>query len=253
TNNTNDVSIMNYKAIYNKHRLFEKLLDYAMKSYHGGKIESYVLGYIKECKIIDISSAYPYAFTQLPKLTNRVIERGGEFVKDVINNYFYAFIRCNIYIKNPNFIHPIIVKNPIAYSNISPYGYIQNVIITKIEYDYLMKNDIPVKIIDAILIEHENEYPYYELMHSLFNKRLEYMKSNPSLADLYKTISNSQYGIKYELTDEYRENENGEIEWLGYRAGDFFNPIEASYITAIIRTYLSEVSYNIVLDGGEVF
>src|SRR5690606_32216735 len=46
-----DVSIMNFKAIYNKHHLFNKLLDYAMRSYHGGKIESYVLGYIKSCKI----------------------------------------------------------------------------------------------------------------------------------------------------------------------------------------------------------
>src|SRR5690606_12139625 len=134
---TIDVSIMNFKAIYNKHRLFDKLLDYAMKSYHGGKIESYVLGYIKKAKVIDISSAYPFAFTQLPKLTNRVIERGGEFVKDVIDNYYYAFIRCNVYIKDPDFIHPIIVRNPIAYSNLSPYGYIQDVIITKLEYDYL--------------------------------------------------------------------------------------------------------------------
>lgn len=250
---TIDVSIMNFKAIYNKHRLFNKLLDYSMKAYHGGKIESYVLGYIKSAKVIDISSAYPFAFTQLPKLTNKVTEVGGDFVKGVIDNYYYAFIRCNIYIKNPEFIHPVIVKNPIAYSNISPFGHIQDVIITKIEYDYLIKNNIPVEILDAILIEHENEYPYHDLMHFLFNSRLEYMKTNPSLADLYKTISNSQYGIKYELTDIYKENENGEIEWLGYRAGDFFNPIEASYITALIRTYLSEVSYNIILNGGEVY
>lgn len=248
-----DVSIMNYKTIYNKHPLFNKLLDYSMQAYHGGKIESYVLGYIKKAKVIDISSAYPYAFSLLPKLTNNVIQVGGSFVEKVIDNYYYAFIRCNIYIKNPNFIHPIIVKNPIAYSNISPFGYIQNVIITKVEYDYLIKNNIPVTIIDALLIEHENEKPYYDLMHLLFNKRLEYMKSNLSLADLYKLISNSQYGIKYELTDIYKENDDGEIEWRGYRAGDFFNPIEASYITAIIRTYLSEVSYNIIQNGGEVF
>ena len=39
----------------------------------------------------------------------------------------------------------------------------------------------------------------------------------------------------------------------GYRAGDFFNPVIASYITAFIRTYLSEVSYNIIKNGGEVY
>lgn len=250
---TINISIMNFKAIFNRHRLFDKLLDYSMKAYHGGKIESYVLGYIEKAKVIDISSAYPYAFTLLPKLTNKVIQEKGKFVKKVIDNYYYAFIRCNIYIKDPDFIHPILVKNPVAYSNVSPYGHIKNVIITKVEYDYLIRNNIPIEILDVILIEHENEYPYKNLMHTLFNKRLEYMKSNPSMADLYKTISNSQYGIKYELTDIYEENESGEIEWLGYRAGDFFNPIEASYITAIIRTYLSQVSYNIIKNGGEVY
>src|SRR5690606_9888213 len=159
----------------------------------------------------------------------------------------------NIYIKNPNFIHPIIIKNPLAHSNISPYGHIKNVIITKVEYDYLKMNNIPIEIIDAILIEHKNEYPYHDLMHFLFNSRLKYIKDNPSLADLYKLISNSQYGIKYELTDVYKENADGEIEWLGYRAGDLFNPIEASYITSIIRTYLSEISYNRILNGGEIY
>lgn len=248
-----DVSIMNFKAIYNKHRLFNKLLYYSMKSYHGGKIESYILGYIKKAKVIDISSAYPYAFSLLPKLTNKIIQVGGNFVKKVIDKYFYAFIRCNIYIKNSDFIHPIIIKNPIAYSNISPYGHLKDVIITKIEYDYLIKNNIPVKIINAILIEHENEYPYHDLVHFLFNNRLKKMKKNPSLAELFKTISNSLYGIKYELTDIYKENDKSEIEWLGYRAGDFFNPIEASYITAIIRTYLSKVSYDIIKNGGEIY
>ena len=69
---------------------------------------------------------------------------------------------------------------------------------------------------------------------------------------MFKTIINSLYGITFELTDVFKENE-GEICWEGYRAGDFFNPIIASYITAFIRTYLSEVSYDIVKNGGEVY
>ena len=69
---------------------------------------------------------------------------------------------------------------------------------------------------------------------------------------MFKTIINSLYGITYELTDVYEEDTN-DIKWVGYRAGDFFNPIIASYITATIRTYLSEVSYNIIKNKGEVF
>ena len=51
---TINISIMNFKAIFNRHRLFDKLLNYSMKAYHGGKIESYVLGYIEKAKVIDI-------------------------------------------------------------------------------------------------------------------------------------------------------------------------------------------------------
>jgi len=60
------------------------------------------------------------------------------------------------------------------------------------------------------------------------------------------------YGITYELTDMYSDIDD-KIEWLGYRAGDYFNPVIASYITAFTRTYLSDVSHNIRLNGGEIF
>ena len=78
-----------------------------MRSYHGGKIESYVLGFIKKAKIIDITSAYPYALSKLPKLTKKV-----QYHKELyyLINFYYAFIRCDIIIDNENFIHPVIVK-----------------------------------------------------------------------------------------------------------------------------------------------
>ena len=107
-----------------------------MNSYHGGKIESYVLGYIDKAKIIDISSAYPYAKSLLPKITGKVFI--SDKVED-ISKYFYVFIKCDIDIKNKDLIHPIIVKNPINSTNISPYGYLENITITKVEYDYLIK------------------------------------------------------------------------------------------------------------------
>src|SRR5690606_28141033 len=90
------------------------------------------------------------------------------------------------------------------------------------------------------------------LVNYLFNNRLKYSKTNKSVSEMFKTIINSLYGITFELTDVYKEKED-EIYWEGYRAGDFFNPVIASYITAFIRTYLSEVSYNIVQNGGEVY
>src|SRR5690606_35393137 len=136
-------------------------------------------------------------------------------------------------------------------SNISPYGYMKS-IITKIEYDYMIKKGCDIKVIDFIAIEHENEYPYKKIVDELFLNRMKTKKTNISLSMMYKTILNSLYGITFELTDMYEEI-NNVITWKGYRAGDYFNPVIASYITALTRTYLSDVSHDIILNGGEVF
>ena len=244
------VKDLQYRSMFSKSVYFNELLDYSMRSYHGGKIESYVLGYIKKAKIIDITSAYPYALSKMPKLTNKIHYHAGT---KFLNDFYYAFIKCDIIINNENFIHPVIVKNPINHSNISPYGYIENVVITKMEYDYLLENGINVIVKDYYGIEHiDNIYPYKNLVFHLFENRLKYRESNISVSEMFKTIINSLYGITFELTDVFKESDD-DIYWTGYRAGDFFNPVIASYITAYIRTYLSRVSYNIVKNGGEVF
>jgi len=168
-----------------------------------------------------------------------------------LDKYFYAFIHCEIDIKDRELIHPVIVENPINKSNISPYGFIDTTI-TKIEYDYLIKKGCDVKVIDFYAVEHEDSYPYKPIVDNLFNERMRYKKSNSSLSQMYKIILNSMYGITYELTDMYSDIDD-KIEWLGYRGGDYFNPVIASYITAFTRTYLSDVSHNIKQNGGEIF
>lgn len=237
---------LNFFSLF-KNKYSEGLLDYSMRSYHGGKIESYILGYIPKAKVIDITSAYPYAMSLLPKPTNKIIKSCSS---TLLARYFYAFIHVHINIKDKDLIHPVIVENPINKSNISPYGYMDTYI-TKIEYDYLRKKGVEINVIDYYAIEHKNEYPYKDIIDTLFNERLRYEKSNPSLSQMYKIILNSMYGITYELTDEYTEIDD-KIEWIGYRSGDYFNPVVASYITSFTRTYLSDVSHNIRLNGGEI-
>src|SRR5690554_1907811 len=244
------VKDLQFKSIFNKSKYFNELLDYSMRSYHGGKIESYVLGYIKKANISDETAAYPYALSKLPKLTKKVHYHIGTTLLD---NFYYAFIRCDIIINDENFIHPVIVKNPINNANISSYGYIENVIITKIEYDYLIDNGIEIIVKDYYGIEHiDGVFPYKKLVYHLFGNRIKYNQSNMSVSEMFKVIINSLYGLNFELTDIYEESED-DIYWKGYRAGDFFNPVIASYITAFTRTYISKVSYNIIKNGGEVF
>src|SRR5690606_14467752 len=62
----------------------------------------------------------------------------------------------------------------------------------------------------------------------------------------------SLYGITYELTPIYELTDN-DIEKTGLRAGDFFNPVIASYITAKTRCLLSSASMAIIENGGEIY
>src|SRR5690606_41432597 len=78
-------------------------------------------------------------------------------------------------------------------------------------------------------------------------------RSSDLLADLTKTIINSLYGITYELTPIYEISDDEDIQKTGLRAGDFFNPIFASYITAKTRCLLSDASMNIIENGGKIY
>ncbi len=246
---------INFHHFYKDNPFFEELLDYAMKAYHGGKIDSYILGYVKTAKVTDISSAYPSVIARLPELTDKVYYKIGN---NDLDKFYYAFIRCDIYIPKSDFIHPLIVQSPIAPVNISPQGYLEDIIITKPEYDYIIryakKYNIKIKVKDYIAIEHKNIPMFGHLIKDLFNKRLAYdREGNKALADLTKLIINSLYGITYELTPLYDLDDDDDIEKIGLRAGDFFNPIIASYITAKTRCLLSSASMDIIENGGKIY
>lgn len=249
--NPYEISFYNF---YKDNPYYEILLEYAMKSYHGGKIDSYVIGYIGNAYIADITSAYPSVISELPELTQIVIH---DTDTKKLDNFYYAFIRCNIFIPKSNFIHPLIVQSPISPTNISPQGHLKNIIITKPEYDYIMKYkdkyNLKIDVLDYIAIEHNDKCIYKNLIYDLFEKRLKYKNDgNNALADLVKTIINSLYGITYELTPIY-ELIDDDILKTGLRAGDFFNPIFASYITAKTRCLLSDASMNIIENGGKIY
>lgn len=245
---------VSFHSYYKNHPYYDKLLDYAMKSYHGGKIDSYVIGYVGDSYIADITSAYPSVIATLPEVTQIITHNTGN---NGLDNYYYAFIRCNVYIPKSEFIHPLVIQSPISPVNISPLGYLKDIIITKPEYDYIMKYkdkyNIEIEVIDYIAIEHNDKYIFKNLIYDLFDKRLKYKNDgNNALADLVKTIINSLYGITYELTPIY-ELVDDDIQKTGLRAGDFFNPIFASYITAKTRCLLSDASMNIIENGGKIY
>lgn len=255
TNPEIDPYKLNFYHFFKDNPYYNKLLDYAMKSYHGGKIDSYVIGYVGDAYVVDITSAYPSVIAELPELTQNVIYKIG---KEGLEKFYYAFIRCNIYVPKSEFIHPLIVQSPLSPVNISPQGFMKNIVITKPEYDYLLKYknkyNLKIDVIDYIAIEHNDKYIFRNLVYDLFEKRLIYKnEGNNALADLTKTIINSLYGITYELTPIYEISDDEDIQKTGLRAGDFFNPIFASYITAKTRCLLSDASMNIIENGGKIY
>src|SRR5690606_9802051 len=86
---------INFYHMYKDNPYYDKLLDYAMQSYHGGKIDSYVIGYVGDAYVADITSAYPSVISELPELTQNVKYITGD---SGLENYYYAFVRCNVYI-----------------------------------------------------------------------------------------------------------------------------------------------------------
>ncbi|HHX78379.1 MAG TPA: hypothetical protein GX695_01325, partial [Acholeplasmataceae bacterium] len=236
--------------------LHKKLLDYSMRAYHGGKIDSYVIGYTKKAYIIDITSAYPSALYNLKGFDDILIDYKKSIDFDV-DYYDYLFIKCNLNIKNENLSTPFIIENPLNNaSNLSPYGHLQNIVITKYEYEFILQNkeDIEIDIIDLIGIKCYGDYSIYRyIIDKLFNLRLQYKNQNMNtISNLLKLIINSLYGINYELTDTYNMNENEKLVNIGYRSGDFFNPIIASHITSKTRTEISNMNNIITKRGGKV-
>lgn len=235
------------KSNYNKWFL---LLDYSMKSYFGGKIDSYVIGSVGSANVIDITSAYPWALTELKEIDNTEIYVSNDI--NELNKFFYAFIECDIIDIPDNLYHSIIVPSPLSHANITPSGYIERAIITKLEYDFLIENNVEVKLHRFVAVGHKEKYPYKDLINTLFNDRIKNIRNgNVIIANLIKTILNSLYGITYELTPLY-EYVNGDIKKVGLRAGDYFNPIIASYITAMVRVKLSKADNLIQSQGGEI-
>ncbi len=229
------------------------LLDYAMKAYHGGKIDSYILGYTPEANIVDISSAYPSILKDLESLVkSKIIYNKG---KPDSLDYAYMFVKCNLHIKknSDELSTPYIIKNPFNnMSNVNPYGYIKDIVITKFEYDFVLQHskDIDIEYIDYYAITKTDEKLIYNpIILELYKLRLEAIKNGkPSIDNLLKTIINSLYGITYELTPLY----DNDIKNIGFRAGDFFNPIIASHITGGTRTKLSEMNNHIINRGGSI-
>ncbi len=204
---------------------------FAYYSYHGGRFEVIKRGNLGYCTLIDINSAYPHAIANLPDIRKGKWKKTNEFNEEALIGFYLAHI-----IVKPEDITPL----PLTFKNgtkIFPCGEW----ITYITHAELkaFKKEIKFEILDGWEFHSpEPEYPFREEILKLYKWRKSIPKDNP-VNLLIKIIMNSLYGSFYELT---------KIPNKGYLMGHLFNPVYASYITALTRIQLfkkaREIGFN---------
>lgn len=201
-----------------------ELLDYAIKSYNGGKFEvtEKGTGYFYE---YDIVSAYPYEIANLIDISDARVEKSKKYCKDAI----YGFVRVAVNI-------PFEVYSPVAWRrnmvNIYPVGSYERVI-TKNEYEYLLRQGVDVTIRDAWwLIKQGTVKPYHHEVLKLMEWKDKFKREGKKMD--YHTVKiflNSFYGKMVQL-----------IAYQGkWKASTSWNPIYGSVITANCRIRISEL------------
>ena len=208
-------------------RYWEKsryVLDYAMRSYNGGKFEvtEKKKGYLYE---YDIVSAYPNEIKNLVDITKARVTRSKKYSASAV----YAFI--DVVMKLPVEIYsPVALKYGTL--NVYPVGEIHKTI-TKTEYEYLLEQGADITINDAVWLHvDKKEYPYREAIERLVAKKQEIKKDGDPLD--YHTIKiflNSLYGKFVQLIEK-------EDHW---QAGTSWNPVYGSIICANVRTRISKL------------
>lgn len=201
-----------------------RVLDYAMQSYNGGKFEvtrkgmSYLYEY-------DIVSAYPHSIANLVDLHHCGVAWSKKYQDDAV----YAFLECKLKI-------PLELPSPVAVKrgslNTYPAGEFTK-IITKQEYDYLVKYGADVTILSACwIIPDRLEYLYRDEVNRIVKLKQEQKGKSKLGYHTAKILLNSLYGKFVQLV------EMPDGKW---RAGSSWNPIYGSVITAETRVHISDM------------
>ena len=220
-----------------------RILQAALNSYHAGHIEACKLGIFKNIVNYDINSAYP-SFTAVLYDTTGVYRHNYEYEPDTA----YSFYLVQLEYENDN-LSPLWAS--ISNKNYHVNGNIE-IWITQPEMEFFMNHGFDVKIKEAhhILKSEDHEQPFKELIHNLYEKRLEAKKRGDPIQLTYKIILNSIYGVtinvvnKQEISDEETDdfivNEDGNLVFYKktYKASNMYNPLFATYITAQTRAKL---------------
>lgn len=219
-----------------------QVIDSALKAYHAGHIETCRLGLFKNIHNYDIKSAYPSFIAEL-------YETNGEYVhsKEYEPDSAYSFYEITVDYDNDHLSPLWYLKNNRNYHATGKFS----LWVTQSEIEYLMNEGYDTKITDAyhIMKDAYTEQPFYNIIHDLYNKRLEAKDASDEIELVYKIILNSIYGVTlnavhkkiladYE-TDLY-EVRDGQLYFFEsqYKATNMYNPVYGADITARTRSQI---------------
>ena len=219
------------------------LIQTALNAYHAGHIEACKLGIFKNIYNYDLNSAYP-SFTADLYDTSGVFKHNQEYEPDTA--YSFYLIGIDYYDKN---LTPIWINS--HQKNYHVNGNL-DIWVTQPELEFFMAKGFDYKIKKAyhLLKRKNHDQPFNDLVHYLYEKRLEAKKDNNPIQQTYKIILNSIYGVtintisKNEIseveTNDFRINKNGEIVFYKetFKATNMYNPLFGAYITAQTRIKL---------------
>ena len=218
------------------------MLDAALKAFHAGHIETCRLGTFKNITNLDINSAYPSFIAQLYE-TSGNFTHNREYEPDTA----YSFYLIDLDFQN-EFLSPVWYQK--SNGNYHVNGKCETWV-TQSELEYFMSNDYHLKIIKAYHIKKNQftEQPFEYLVKDLYEARLEAKSRDDDIQSVYKVILNSIYGVtlnainikqlsEYE-TDLYDVIDGKLIFYESkYVAGNMYNPVFGTYITANTRMKL---------------
>jgi len=195
------------------------VIEYAYKSYYGGRFELLQKGFFEQVYSYDIKSAYPAQIAGLIDFSH------GEWKKTSALNpdCEYGFYLCDIDCLEAYF-SPF--RQQIGLLNIYPNGRFRQYM-CKQEIDFILDNfeNIRIKILSGYEFHPKDYYhPYREEINKLYDWKER--ENDPDIKYCVKIILNSLYGKTIQVVGD--DN----------RTGKLFNPMYASLITSGTRIKL---------------
>jgi hypothetical protein len=195
--------------------------ELARFSFYGGRFELIQRGFIGECYLYDINSAYPYALTTLPDILNGKWFSSKKIHQKAKLGFFYILAEIDPSVKISPF--PFVKKNrTICYPCGTFKTYVTLDELKTVEGDSRIK----YKILESYqFIPNENcDYPFKQFIEEQYDRRMKLRGEQNQLERAIKIILNSIYGKTAQKTNRVM--------------GNLFNPVIASYITGFARSQL---------------